>query len=55
MIFLIRPFSRGQLPLPDVNHCILVIFRPEDHRESRNDVESLSLAERRVGLDPGIF
>ena len=39
---------------PDANHCILH-FRPEGHREPRNKVASLSLAERLVGFKPGTF
>ena len=30
-------------------------FRPEGHREPRNEVGSLSLAERLVGFKPGTF
>ena len=48
------PLSRGQPQSPDVNHCILH-FRPEGHREPRNKVGSLSLAERLVGIEPGTF
>ena len=48
------PLSRGQPHSPDVNHCVLH-FRPEGHREPRNEVGSLSPAERLVGFEPGTF
>ena len=42
----------GQLHSPDVNHCVLH-FRPEVHREARNEVSSLSPAERLLSFEPG--
>ena len=49
------PLSRGQPHSPDVNHCVFLHFRPEGHREPRNEVGSLSLAEHLVGFEPGTF
>ena len=46
--------ARGQPHSPDVNHCVLH-FRPEGHREPRNEVGSLSPAEHLVGFEPGAF
>ena len=48
------PLSRGHPHPPNVNHCVLH-FRPEGHREPRNEVGSLSLAERLVGFELGTF
>ena len=48
------PLSRGQPHSPDVNHCVLH-FRPEGHREPRNEVGSLSPAKRLLGFEPGTF
>ena len=48
------PLLRGQSHSPDVNHCVLD-FRLEGHQEPRNEVGSLSLAERLVGFEPGTF
>ena len=42
--------SRGQPHSPDVNHCV-IHFRPEGHGKPRNQVGSLSLAERLVDLN----
>ena len=45
---------RGQPHSLDVNHCVLH-FWPEDYRESRNEVGSLSLAKCLVGFKLGSF
>ena len=45
---------RGQPYSPNVNHCVFH-FWPKGHRESRNEVGSLSLAECLVGFELGSF
>ena len=55
------------LPQPNLSHSrcdslttpmlitAFVQFRPEDHRETHNEVGSLSPAEDLVGIEPGTF
>ena len=43
------------LKFKNINHTAFVQFWPEGHREPRNEVGSLSPAERLVGFEPGTF
>ena len=48
--------SRGDsLTNPMLITAFFVHIRPEGHREPRNEVGSLSPAERLVGFEPGTF
>ena len=47
-------FKRGSLTHPMLITAILY-FRPKGHQEPRNEVGSLSPAERLVGFEPGTF
>ena len=47
-------YRGGSLTHPMLITCVLHI-RPEGHREPRNEVGSLSPAERLVGFEPGTF
>ena len=44
----------GQPYQSDVNHCVCTILT-QGHREPRNEVGSLSPAERLVGFEPKTF
>ena len=44
----------GKASLTDVNHCVLY-FQPEDHRDPRNEVGSISPAKHIVGIEQGTF
>ena len=50
----VGPLSMGQFRLSIANSCIIQ-SRPEDHREPRNEVQSLGPVERLVGFEPQTF
>ena len=50
----VGPLSMGQFRLSVANSCIIQ-SRPEDHREPRNEVQSLGPVERLVGFEPQTF
>ena len=49
----VGPLKRDQPHSHDVYLSVTISFRPEGHREPRNEVETLSQAKHLVGFEPG--